>query len=87
MSPFITKKRFAQNCDFQNNGDIARIYTYAMADQFEADLRQFKAEYKQQWLDAFLLLAIPGYLFLNLFTLRGVPHLIVTDDGLFVLDG
>ena len=87
MSPFITKKRFAQNCDFQNNGDIARIYTYAMADQFEADLRQLKAEYKQQWLDALLLLAIPGYLFLNLFTLRGVPHLIVSDDGLFVLDG
>jgi hypothetical protein len=32
--------------DFQNNGDITRIYTYAMADQFEADLRQLKAEYK-----------------------------------------
>jgi hypothetical protein len=60
---------------------------YAIADQLEADLRQPKAEYRQQWLDAFLLLAIPGYLFLNLFTLRGVPHLIVTDDGLFVLDG
>lgn len=32
--------------EFQNNGDITRIYTYAMADQFEADLRQLKAEYK-----------------------------------------
>jgi hypothetical protein len=32
--------------DFQNNGDITRIYTYAMAAQFEADLRQLKAEYK-----------------------------------------
>ncbi|WP_213803914.1 hypothetical protein [Granulicella sp. dw_53] len=41
----------------------------------------------QQLLDAFLLLAIPAYLFLNLFTLHGVPHLIVSDDGLFVLDG
>lgn len=34
--------------EFQNNGDITRIYTYAMADQFEADLRQLKAEYKLQ---------------------------------------
>jgi hypothetical protein len=32
--------------EFQNNGDITRIYTYAMAGQFEADLRQLKAEYK-----------------------------------------
>jgi hypothetical protein len=32
--------------EFQNNGDIARIYTFAMADQFENDLRQLKAEYK-----------------------------------------
>jgi DpnII restriction endonuclease len=32
--------------EFQNNGDITRIYTYAMADQFEKDLRQLKAEYK-----------------------------------------
>jgi hypothetical protein len=32
--------------EFQNNGDISRIYTYAMAKQFEADLRQLKAEYK-----------------------------------------
>jgi hypothetical protein len=32
--------------DFQNNGDITRIYTYAMAEQFEADLGQLKAEYK-----------------------------------------
>ena len=32
--------------EFQNNGDITRIYTYAMEDQFEADLRQLKTEYK-----------------------------------------
>jgi hypothetical protein len=32
--------------EFQNSGDITRIYTYAMAGQFEADLRQLKAEYK-----------------------------------------
>lgn len=32
--------------DFQNNGDIARIYTFAMADQFEADLIQLKSEFK-----------------------------------------
>ena len=32
--------------EFQNSGDITRIYTYAMADPFEADLRQLKAEYK-----------------------------------------
>lgn len=32
--------------EFQNNGDITRIYTYAMAGQFEADLRQLKGEYK-----------------------------------------
>jgi len=31
--------------EFQNNGDITRIYTFAMADQFEKDLRQLKAEY------------------------------------------
>lgn len=30
--------------DLQNNGDITRIYTYAMADQFERDLRQLKRE-------------------------------------------
>ena len=29
---------------YQNDGHILRIYTYAMADQFEADLRQLKAE-------------------------------------------
>ncbi|ADW70854.1 hypothetical protein [Granulicella tundricola] len=40
----------------------------------------------QRWLDVLLLFAIPGYLFINLFTLHGVPHLIVSDDGLFVLD-
>lgn len=32
--------------EFQNNGDITRIYTHAMADQFEKDLRQLKAEYR-----------------------------------------
>jgi len=32
--------------EFQNNGEITRIYTYAMADQFEADLRRLKSEYK-----------------------------------------
>jgi hypothetical protein len=32
--------------EFQNSGDITRIYTYAMADQFEADLRQLKREYR-----------------------------------------
>ena len=32
--------------ELQNNGDITRIYTYAMADQFEADLRQLKREYR-----------------------------------------
>jgi hypothetical protein len=32
--------------EFQNNGDITRIYTYAMAKQFEKDLRELKAEYK-----------------------------------------
>ncbi len=32
--------------EFQNNGDITRIYTYAMADQFEKDLRQLKDEYR-----------------------------------------
>jgi hypothetical protein len=31
--------------EFQNAGDIRRIYTYAMADQFETDLRQLKSEY------------------------------------------
>jgi hypothetical protein len=30
--------------EYQNNGDITRIYTYAMADQLEADLRTLKAE-------------------------------------------
>lgn len=29
----------------QNNRDITRISTYAMADQFEADLRQLKQEF------------------------------------------
>jgi hypothetical protein len=32
--------------EFQNSGDITRIYTYAMAKQFETDLRQLKSEYK-----------------------------------------
>lgn len=31
--------------NYQNIGDIARVYTHAMADQFEADLRTLKAEY------------------------------------------
>jgi hypothetical protein len=31
---------------YQNTGGITRIYTHAMADQFEADLRQLKAEYR-----------------------------------------
>lgn len=39
------KSDLRQIVDFQNNGDITRIYTFAMADQFEADLRQLKAEY------------------------------------------
>lgn len=29
---------------YQNNGDITRIYTYTMAEQMKADLRQLKAE-------------------------------------------
>lgn len=37
--------------------------------------------------DVLLLLSIPAYLFLNLFTLQGIPHSIVSDDGLFILDG
>ena len=32
--------------EFQNNGDITRIYTYAMARQFEKDLRQLNAEFR-----------------------------------------
>ncbi|MFN0313685.1 MAG: DpnII family type II restriction endonuclease [Burkholderiales bacterium] len=31
--------------EYQNSGDITRIYTYAMANQFESDLRQLKKEY------------------------------------------
>jgi hypothetical protein len=31
--------------EMQNKGDITRIYTSAMADQFEADLRQLKQEF------------------------------------------
>jgi len=31
---------------FQNSGGITRIYTLAMAEQFETDLRQLKAEYR-----------------------------------------
>lgn len=31
--------------DFQNCGDITRIYTYAMASQFKTDLLQLKREY------------------------------------------
>jgi hypothetical protein len=29
---------------YQENGDIIRNHTYAMADQFEADLEQLKKE-------------------------------------------
>jgi hypothetical protein len=32
--------------EFQNAGDITRISTFAMAKQFESDLRELKAEYK-----------------------------------------
>jgi hypothetical protein len=32
--------------EYQNNGGITRIYTTAMAAQFEADLQQLKVEYK-----------------------------------------
>ncbi|HLH18684.1 MAG TPA: DpnII family type II restriction endonuclease [Bryobacteraceae bacterium] len=32
--------------EFQNAGDITRIYTFAMAKQFEKDLRELKAEYR-----------------------------------------
>jgi hypothetical protein len=32
--------------EFQNNGDISRIYTFAMAEQFEADLHRLKSEFK-----------------------------------------
>lgn len=32
--------------ELQNSGDITRIYTFAMANQFEEDLRTLKAEYK-----------------------------------------
>jgi hypothetical protein len=32
--------------ELQNSGDITRIYTSAMARQFEADLRELKREYK-----------------------------------------
>jgi hypothetical protein len=30
---------------YQNIGDIARVYTHAMAEQFEADLGTLKSEY------------------------------------------
>jgi hypothetical protein len=32
--------------EFQNNGDISRIYTFAMAEMFETDLRELKDQYK-----------------------------------------
>jgi len=32
--------------EFQNTGGITRIYTYALVEQFEADLKQIKAEYR-----------------------------------------
>ena len=31
--------------EYQNNGDITRIYTYAMAEKFESDLTTLRAEY------------------------------------------
>ncbi len=31
--------------EYQNSGDITRIYTFAMASQFKADLRRLKQEY------------------------------------------
>ena len=36
---------FVKIVDYQNQGDITRIYTQKMADIFEADLRTLKAEY------------------------------------------
>ncbi len=35
---------FRKIVEYQNAGDVTRIYTYAMAQQFEDDLRQLKAE-------------------------------------------
>ena len=32
--------------EYQNSGDITRIYTYAMTQQFETDLKQLKQEYR-----------------------------------------
>jgi hypothetical protein len=32
--------------DYQNNGDVTRIYTFGMAEQFEVDLQLLKKEYK-----------------------------------------
>ena len=32
--------------EYQNRGDIMRIYTHAMADQFEQDLKRLKDEYR-----------------------------------------
>lgn len=32
--------------EYQNAGDITRIYTHAMAEQFESDLKQLKDEYR-----------------------------------------
>jgi hypothetical protein len=32
--------------EYQNRGDITRIYTHAMADQFEQDLNKLKEEYR-----------------------------------------
>lgn len=32
--------------EYQNDGQITRIYTYAMAEQFENDLKQLKREYQ-----------------------------------------
>ena len=40
----------------------------------------------QRLCDALPLVAISAYLFFNLFTLRGIPYYLVSDDGLFALD-
>ncbi|MCC6967498.1 MAG: hypothetical protein IT391_14600 [Nitrospira sp.] len=39
------KSDFRRIVEYQNNGDITRIYTKSMSDQFEADLIQLKHEH------------------------------------------
>ena len=39
------KSDFRKIIEYQNAGDITRIYTHALADRFEADLRQLKSEH------------------------------------------